>query len=548
MQLMLIGNPNSGKTTVFNHLTGSHQHVGNFPGITVEWKTGQAGKDTIIDLPGFYSLQPHSPEEAIAVNYLRRNPPDGIINCVDTTNLRRSLALTLSLMELQIPMILVANMIEECHPKPDLKYLEKKLGIPIFAVRQQNRWAPAVLLRFIRFEVEKKRIPHPLCKGTAEEKYRWIDGHLSLPKMRNKKSGYDQVFMHPIWGTVVCILIMAGIFFLTFHLIGPALTRPFMQGIEGVSAMVSSIRHPLLRTLSRGIVTGIGTVFSFLPVTATLFLCLALLEDSGYMVRICFLSENILAAVGLSGKSAVPLLMSFGCSVPAMLSTRIISDEQQRRRTLRLIPFISCSAKLPVYGILANQLYPQHPLVAFGGIYILGLGVGLLVTALSKKTSTPLLLENPPLRIPRIKNILFRVKGQITAFFSKAFTVLLLTSVLVTLLQQFTPNFSYTEDPSRSLLAAIAGTLVPLFTPIGLGHWAEVAALLSGLFAKESIVSVLAVTGATVRHPLPFLLFSALYPPCFSALSTLYYEAGFKETLRCILIHLALAYFLAWLF
>lgn len=551
MRLILAGNPNSGKTTVFNHLTGSHQHIGNFPGITVEFKAGRYGSHEIIDLPGLYSLQPHSAEEQVAVDYLKSNPPDGIINCIDMTNLRRSLALTLFLMELQIPMILVANMLEECKPAPDLQQLEKQLGIPIFGVRQQNRWAPAVLIRAIQLEISRQHLPKPLCRGSIEKKYRWIDANLTPPLPKSKRAPHsrrlDKILLHPFWGTICFLGIMGGIFDLTFHRLGPFLTEPFMQGPEQLGLMAEAIGPPLLRAAVQGAISGVGTVISFLPSMMLLFFFLALLEDSGYMVRICYLAEHIMRVFGLSGKSVVPLLIGFGCSVPAALACRTMENQTQQRRTLRAIPFISCSAKLPVYGILASIISPKNTFWVIIAVYLTGIAAGLITAALSGKKAVPLLLEKPPYRLPKFKNLWHRLWGQTKAFVQKAFTVLLLASVAAAILQQFTPGLQYTTEPSESILGVIASLPVPFLRPIGLGQWELVAALIAGLFAKESIASVLAVLAPQISAPLPFLAFIALYPPCVAAMSTLRQEAGRRFAAITYLQHFGIAYLAAFI-
>lgn len=551
MRLILVGNPNSGKTTVFNHLTGGHQHIGNFPGITVEFRSGICGHDEIVDLPGLYSLEPHSAEERVAARYLKENPPDGIINCVDMTNLRRSLALTLSLMELQVPMILVANMLDECRPQPEPEKLEQWLGIPVFGVRQQNRWAPAVLIRQIRGEIQRDHRPTPLCRGSMEEKYRWIDGHLPFSPPVSKRRGitqkWDRILLHPVWGTVIFLGIMGGIFELAFRRLGPLLTAHLTAGPERLAAMAGAIGQPFTRAVIQGAISGVGTVMSFLPAMMLLFFFLSLLEDSGYMVRICYLAENIMRFFGLSGRSTVPLLIGFGCSVPAVLAARTMESTAQRKKTIRAIPFVSCSAKLPIYGILASTLCPDHSGWVLMGIYLTGILVGLLVAALSPRKAVPMILEKPPYRFPKLKNLWFRLWGQTKAFVQKAFTVLLLASVLAAVLQQFTPALQYTEDPAESILAAAAKIPVPLFRPLGLGQWELIAALIAGLFAKESIVSVLAVLGPQIADPLPFLVFIIFYPPCVAAMSTIRREAGWRFAAMTFFLHLGLAYIAAWI-
>lgn len=555
MRLILAGNPNSGKTTVFNRLTGGHQHIGNFPGVTVEYASGQCGGIELVDLPGLYSLQPYSAEEAVAVSYLRQNPPDGIINCIDMTNLRRSLALTLSLMELGVPMILVANMLEECTPQPDLQQLEDWLGLPVFPVRRQNHWPPAALIRMMRIEIQRGRRPVAPCRGPMEFKFRWIDRHNPLPPAESRRRRIsrtaDRILLHPLWGTLCFLLIMGGIFDLTFRRLGPLLTGPVMRGPERLSEMAGAIGQPLLRALTQGAIDGVGTVFSFLPVMMVLFFFLALLEDSGYMVRICYLAENVMNALGLSGKSIVPLLIGFGCTVPAVLAARTLNEEAQRRRTIRLIPFFSCSAKLPVYGMLATLLNPAHSFWILILIYLTGIGAGLVFALFTPRRSYPLLLENPPYRLPKLQNLWFRLWGQTKAFVQKAFTILLLASVIATVLQRFTPALQYTENPGDSLLALLAGFPAPLFRPIRLDNWILLAALIAGLFAKESVVSVLMVLspGLTVFNSanlLPFLAFTILYPPCAAALTAIGRETrSMWFVVRTLLLHFAIAYIAA---
>lgn len=552
MRLILAGNPNSGKTTVFNHLTGSHQHIGNFPGVTVEFKSGFYGDIELIDLPGLYSLQPYSGEEAVAVEFLKRNPPDGIINCIDMTNLRRSLALTLSLMELKIPMILVANMLEECAPQPDLKKLEAWLNLPVFPIQKQNHWPPAALIRMMRAEIEHHRIPAAPCRGSMEFKYSWIDRHNPLPAAdtgrRSLTRKIDRILLHPLWGTICFLLIMSGIFDLTFHRIGPLLTAPVMRGPARLAEMAELLPQPVIRALFQGAITGVGTVMSFLPVMMLLFFFLAVLEDSGYMVRICYLAENLMSALGLSGKSIVPLLIGFGCSVPAVLASRTMENTAHRNKTIRLIPFVSCSAKLPVYGILASLISPEHTFFILILIYLTGIAAGILVALFSPRQSLPLMMENPPYRLPRLKNLWYRLWGQTKSFVQKAFTILLLASIAATLLQQFTPAFRYTADPSQSLLAFLAGLPAPLFRPVHLDHWILLSALAAGLFAKESVVSVLLVLspGLTVLNTanlLPFLAFTLFYPPCVAALTTIGEETRSRRfVIQTVLLHFAIAY------
>ncbi len=557
MRFILAGNPNAGKTTVFNHLTRNHQHIGNFPGITVEFVSGEYGHDELIDLPGLYSLHPHSEDEAVAARFLKDSSPDGIINCIDATNLRRSLALTLSLMELGIPMILVINMLEECDREPDLLQLEQWLGLPIFPIRQQNHWTPAALIRMIRIEVGKKRIPKAPCYGSMEAKYRWLDRHhpsLSVSSRRRALSQKaDRLLLHPVFGVLFFLLIMGGIFDLTFHRIGPWLTAPVLRVPARLVTMAAALPHPILKATIQGAITGVGTVVAFLPVMVLLFFFLAILEDSGYMVRICYLSENIMSALGLTGKSIVPLLIGFGCSVPAVLSARTLDHEAYRLKTIRLIPFVSCSAKLPVYGILASLICPQKSFWILMAIYLTGICAGILWSALSPRTSYPLLLEKPPYRFPKCKNLWYRLLGQTRSFVQKAFTILLIASVIVTLLQQLTPALQWTDRPGESILALLASLPSPLFKPVHLDHWILLCALAAGLFAKECIVSVLFALSPTLSvfnaaNLLPFLAFTLFYPPCMAAMTTIWQETRSKRFIfRMILFHLLVAYGAAWL-
>ncbi len=552
MRLIIVGNPNSGKTTIFNHLTGQKQHIGNFPGVTVEYKIGHYGADEIVDLPGLYALSPHSSEEAVAADYIKSRNYDGIINCVDFTNLRRSLALTLSLAELGIPMILVANMVEDCIDFNQSKQLEQRIGIPVFWIKKQNRWAPAVLMRVISLEIKRQNRPPILCRGPIEKKIQWIEQNICFPRLKQSRQQHtkklDRFLMHPFWGTVFLLGIMAGIFYTTFCRIGPSITEILEQYPQQLLFIAQQIRNPFLKLLIQGAISGIGSVLSFMPTMLLLFFFLAFLEDCGYMVRICYLSQNIMDKLGLSGKSVVPLLLGFGCSVPAVLATRTLDDPRQRKKCLQLIPFFSCSAKLPIYGTLASILAPEHTFVIVFLSYLIGIVAGLVFACFFKNEHIPLILELPPYRVPAARNIWHRMFGQTKAFVQKVFSVLLITSLLTTFLQYCTPQLTYTEDPAVSLLAKIAAFPAPLFKPAKMDHWILISALIAGLFAKESVVSVLWILspGLKVLSPdsaLPFLVFSVLYPPCFATLSVVCKETNtLSHGVKMFFWHLALAY------
>ena len=553
---MLIGNPNAGKTTVFNHLTGRRGHIGNFPGITLEIARGYYGTIEIIDLPGIYSLQPHSKDEAIAVEFLKQYPPDGIINCIDSTNLRRSLGLTYALTALKIPMIIVANMPEEQQDWSS-RELEDFLKIPIFPAPKKNHWVPAVLIRTMLLEIKRKNIP-PLLGGTdMKENFQKIDAALPFPCTetirRQKSASIDRFLLHPLWGTLLFILTMSLGIQLVFHFLSPLLTNPLLASLERFKEMASLLSHPLLNALASGMIGGVGTVLSFFPAMLLFFLFLAILEDSGYMVRICYLAENIMAAFGLSGKSVVPLLIGFSCTVPAALATKTIPHPHQRRKSLSLLPFITCSAKLPLFCAIIAVFAPSQSLWLIPVIYLTGIGTGLLFALFTKKERQPLLLELPPLRLPQFKNLLARIYRQTAAFLQKAFTVLLIASVIVALLQQFTPSLARTAKPQESILAQFSMILAPLFRPIHLDHWILICALIAGLFAKESALSVLMVLSPSFNvfqgeNLLPFLTFFLFYPPCTAALNTIKRESGSARfAIRLFMLHLALAYLAAFL-
>lgn len=555
MRLMLIGNPNTGKTTIFNHLTGGHRHIGNFAGVTVEYAIGHYGTIEIIDLPGIYSLEPYSKDEAVAVEFLKKHPPDGIINCIDISNLRRNLGLTLALTRLRIPMIIAANMLEE-QREWDAEKLEVLLGIPVFPAHRKNRWVPAVMIRTILGEIKAHRLPPLFEETTMAARFDRIDQMIppvAKNREREKSEKIDRFLLHPLWGTLLFIALMTAAFIMIFQYLAPFFSAPLLRGIGGFMKMAETLPQPAIRASIMGLISGVGSVISFLPGILLLFLFLAFLEDCGYMARICYLAENIMAVFGLTGRSVVPLLIGFGCTVPATLSARGIPSENQRKRTMRLLPFISCSAKLPVFGVLSTLLSPQKSLLIIPLLYLAGIGIGLIGSLFSFKGPPPFLMELPPYRMPRFSDLAYRGFARTSDFLKKIFTALLLSSISIALLQHFTPSFQWTDQSDGSILAHLAKGLSPFFEPIHLEDWRLICALAAGLFAKESTLSTLAVLSAdlSVFHQgnlLPFLAFFLFYPPCIATLLTMKKESNSSLfPLSVAITHLFIAYTAAFL-
>lgn len=625
----LAGNQNCGKTTLFNQLTGSNQHVGNFPGVTVESKEGVIRgykENTVVDLPGIYSLSPYTNEEIVTRDFLLKNKPDGIINIVDATNIERNLYLSMQLIELHIPMVIALNMMDEVRANGGtikIDKLQEELGVPVVpisasknegidelidtAVRTaRNRQYPrrqdfcsGAVHRAIhsiahlvedhaeriqtppRFaatklvegdepmrnalnlsENEKDMVEHTVSEmeheldtdreaALADMRYTFID-HLcadSVVKCGESKEHarsvkIDNLLTNKYLAIPIFLLIMMTIFWLTFGVIGSFLSDLLSEGIDLLTAVVSdaltaygmnSVVHSLVID---GIFAGVGSVLSFIPTIVVLFFFLSILEDSGYMARVAFVMDKLLRKIGLSGRSFVPMLIGFGCSVPAIMATRTLSSERDRKMTILLTPYMSCSAKLPIYGMFTMAFFPENRALVMIGLYVLGMVVGILMGLLLKGTlfhgnPVPFVMELPNYRLPSPKSVCMLLWDKAKDFLTRAFTVIFVATIVIWFLQSFDTRLNPVSSGEASMLAGIGRWIAPVFAPLGFGDWRASTALLTGFSAKEAVVSTFAVlTGAntanmpsalaSVFSPLTafsFLVFTLLYTPCVAAIS-----------------------------
>ena len=636
LRFALVGNQNSGKTTLFNQLTGSRQHVGNFPGVTVEGKEGviRGCPNTILtDLPGIYSMSPYSSEEIVSRNYVLHEKPEGIINIVDVTNIERNLYLTIQLLEMNIPMVIALNMMDEFtagHGIVDINAMEEMLGVavvPISAAKNQGidelvhhalhvaqfqerplprdycdpqdhggavhrslhavehliedhaekagiplRFAADKLLEGDRMildalgldQNEKELLEHISLQmenergldrsaAIADSRFSFIENvcrkcliHPQEAKGSLKSYKIDQLLTGKYTAIPIFILIMGVVFFLTFHVIGAFLQDLLEAGIESLSLSAQALMaegevNPVIQDLViNGIFSGVGSVVSFLPIIVTMFFFLSMLEDSGYIARVAFVMDKLLRKLGLSGRSIVPMLIGFGCTVPAVMSTRTLPSERDRKLTILLTPFMSCTAKLPVYGFFTAAFFPGYGALVMTLLYILGIITGILNALVLKKTmfkgeAVPFVMELPNYRLPRAKNVLFLLWEKAKDFLQKAFTVILLATIVVWFLRSFDFRLNVVNDSESSILAALAGILVPVFTPAGLGDWRVITSLISGFMAKESIVSILEMLFGpyggvsqvlTKASAISLLVYSLLYTPCVAAIASIRRELG----------------------
>lgn len=629
MMFALAGNQNCGKTTLFNQLTGSNQHVGNFPGVTVESKEGVIRgykENTVVDLPGIYSLSPYTNEEIVTRDFLLKNKPDGIINIVDATNIERNLYLSMQLIELHIPMVIALNMMDEVRANGGtikIDKLQEELGVPVVpisasknegidelidtAVRiARNRQYPrrqdfcsGAVHRAIhsiahlvedhaeriqtppRFaatklvegdepmrnalnlsENEKDMVEHTVSEmeheldtdreaALADMRYTFID-HLcadSVVKCGESKEHarsvkIDNLLTNKYLAIPIFLLIMMTIFWLTFGVIGSFLSDLLSEGIDLLTAVVSdaltaygmnSVVHSLVID---GIFAGVGSVLSFIPTIVVLFFFLSILEDSGYMARVAFVMDKLLRKIGLSGRSFVPMLIGFGCSVPAIMATRTLSSERDRKMTILLTPYMSCSAKLPIYGMFTMAFFPENRALVMIGLYVLGMVVGILMGLLLKGTlfhgnPVPFVMELPNYRLPSPKSVCMLLWDKAKDFLTRAFTVIFVATIVIWFLQSFDTRLNPVSSGEASMLAGIGRWIAPVFAPLGFGDWRASTALLTGFSAKEAVVSTFAVlTGANTANmpsalasifsPLTafsFLVFTLLYTPCVAAIS-----------------------------
>lgn len=651
----LVGNQNCGKTTLFNQLTGSNQHVGNFPGVTVDRKDGpiKGYKNTLVtDLPGIYSMSPYSNEEIVSRNFVLDDKPEAIINIVDATNIERNLYLTMQLLEMNIPMVVALNMMDEVTGNGgtiDVNGMESMLGVPVVPIsaaknegvdelikhaihiakyqerpgRQdfcdENDFGGAVhrcihsIAHLIEDHAEAAGIPvrfaaSKLIEGdslileklnldkneieTLEhvviqmEKERGLDRSAAIADMRfsfiekvcektvvKPKESKERLRSEKIdriltgkYTAIPCfIAIMAAVFILTFNVIGAGLQKLLEMGIDALTVAVdkglsaAGVNSALHSLVIDGIFAGVGSVLSFLPIIVTLFFFLSLMEDSGYIARVAFFMDKLLRKIGLSGRSIVPLLIGFGCTVPAVMSTRTLPSERDRKMTILLTPFMSCTAKLPIYAFFVSAFFPGKGGIVMTALYFLGIAVGILVAFIFKKTlfkgeAVPFVMELPNYRLPGIKNVAQLLWEKAKDFLQRAFTVILIATMVVWFLQSFNWHFNMVSDSSESILASVAGFIAPVFAPLGLGDWRVVTSLISGFMAKESVVSTLEIlfgssvsTAFTTLSAVSLLVFSLLYTPCVAAISSIRRELGHKWAVLVMVWQCAIAWIAAFL-
>lgn len=637
MILALAGNQNCGKTTLFNALTGSNQHVGNFPGVTVDQKVGTVkklkdGRDMqIVDLPGIYSLSPYTNEEIVSRDYIFNSKPDGIINIVDAGNIERNLYLSLQLAELGLPMVIALNMMDEVESNGgsiNTVKLSEILGVPVvpisavkgygieelidtvirvtdnkikpqvvdfcggevhraihsimhmiedhaYAVGINKRFASTKLVegddsmaeRLKLSDNEKETIEHTLIEleneagidaqaAIADMRYEFIQKAVSETvvkqadsKQRKISVAVDKVLTHKYFGIPIFFAIMALVFYLSFDLIGGNLTELFDNGIQNAIAQIKEAMtafgtNPVMIGLvCDGALAGVGSIISFLPTIITLFLFLSLMEDSGYMARVAYVMDKLLRKIGLSGKSFVPLIIGFGCTVPAVLSTRTLSSERDRKMTILILPFISCTAKLPIYGYMAGIFFPKYAGLVTFSLYLLGVVLAVIAALILKNTiykgkSVPFVMELPNYRLPGIKTTALLLYEKAKDFIVRAFTVIFFASIIIWFFQNFDIRFNFTPDQEAGMLASVAKVLAPVFEPLGFGNWKAVTSLISGFMAKEAVVSSLQVltNGSsdissmfTSASAYAFMVFTLLYTPCSASFAAIRNEFGDKK-------------------
>lgn len=651
----LAGNQNCGKTTLFNQLTGSNQHVGNFPGVTVDRKDGAIKNhpETLVtDLPGIYSMSPYTSEEIVTREFIINQKPKGIINIVDATNIERNLYLTMQLMELDVPMVLALNMMDEMRDNGGsvhINELEDMLGIPVVPISaaknegidelishaihiayyqerpgridfcdkddcggavhralhgimeliEDHAKTAGIPVRFAASKLiegdklieealkltqnEKEMLEHIVCQmeeergldrsaAIADMRFRFINKLVAKTVVKPKESReherskkIDKILTGKFTAIPMFVLIMAAVFFLTFNVIGAFFQDLLESGIDylidaadkGLTAMnVNDVLHSLLID---GVMKGVGSVLSFLPVIVTLFFFLSLLEDSGYMARVAFVMDKLLRKIGLSGRSIVPMLIGFGCTVPGVMASRTLPSERDRKMTILLTPFMSCSAKLPIYGFFTSVFFPDYAGIIMVGLYFGGILAGILVALCSRGTlfkgeAVPFVMELPNYRLPGAKNVAMLLWDKAKDFLQRAFTVIFIASIVIWFMQSFTLGFALTDNSQDSILASVAGFIAPIFIPLGFGDWRICTSLIAGFMAKESVVSSLTVLFGsntaelqsllTTPDAAALLVFCLLYTPCIAAISSIRRELGGKWAVgivveQCVIAWLA---------
>ena len=659
MIFALVGNQNCGKTTLFNALTGANQHVGNFPGVTVDQKMGDitsAKGCSVVDLPGIYSIRPYSTEEIVTRDFVLNEKPDGIINIIDATNIERNLYLTLQLLELGIPMVIALNMMDEVRGNGgtvNIKLFSELLGVPAIPIsaaknegiselikiavatakgrvkpKVQDFCAPGPVHRCIhavshmiedhaqsigispRFAATKliegdmsfaekleldqnelETIEHNVKEMESE---RGLDANAALADMRyafiesvcekavvkckesrehHRSVKIDSVLTNKYLALPLFLVIMLLIFWLTFGVIGSFLSDLLSLGIDKLTSLTDSaltaygINEVVHSLIIDGIFAGIGSVLSFLPIIVVLFFFLSILEDTGYMARVAFVMDKLLRKIGLSGRSFVPMIIGFGCSVPAIMSSRTLSSERDRKMTIMLIPFVSCSAKIPIYAVFSAAFFPRYSAFVMFALYIFGIIMGIITALILNKTAfkgnpVPFVMELPNYRLPSAKSVLLLMWDKAKDFLQKAFTVIFVATVIIWFLGAFDSRLNFVTDSSNSLLASIGRLISPIFAPLGLSDWRISTSLLAGLSAKEAVVSTMGVLTGTgleglsnalssVFTPLTavsFLVFTLLYTPCVAAIATLKAELGSRlHTAGVIALQCAVAWVCAFI-
>lgn len=647
----LVGNQNCGKTTLFNQLTGSNQHVGNFPGVTVDRKDGaiKGHSDTLVtDLPGIYSMSPYSSEEIVSRNFVLEEKPRAIINIVDATNIERNMYLTMQLLEMDIPMVIALNMMDEITANGgsiDINTMEADLGVPVIPISAAKNQGISELidhaLHVARYQEKPKRhdfcdendyngavhrclhaIAHlihdhaenadiPLQFSSSKivegdeliisklkldqnememlehiliqmEKERGLDRSAAIADMRysfikktcdscvhkprkSKESirseKMDRILTGKWTAIPIFIAIMGAVFWLTFNVIGGTLQGWLEMGIDALTVFVDhlltvgGVNEVLHGLIIDGIFAGVGGVLSFLPIIVTLFFFLSLLEDSGYIARVAFFMDKLLRKIGLSGRSIVPMLIGFGCTVPAVMATRTLPSERDRKMTILLTPFMSCTAKLPIYAFFVDAFFPKYKALIMVGLYVLGVVIGILValifkSSLFKGEAVPFVMELPNYRMPSAKNVSQLLWEKAKDFLTRAFTVIFLATIAIWLLQSFDLHFNLVADQQDSILAVIAGWLVPIMKPVGLGDWRICTSLISGFMAKESVVSTLEIlftqgvaSSMSASTAASLLAFSLLYTPCVAAVASIRRELGQKWAIGVVIWQC----FIAWI-
>ena len=660
MIFALVGNQNCGKTTLFNALTGSNQHVGNFPGVTVDQKVGEvkgAPNCSVVDLPGIYSIRPYSQEEIVTRDFVLGGKPDGIINIVDATNIERNLYLTLQLLELRIPTVVALNMMDELTGNGgsvDIQKMSKALGVPVVPISAaKNEGVSELTRQFVRVAKERilpkvmdfcpvgpvHRCIHAVSHLIEDHAQRagvsprfcatkLIEGDESFLEMLELRQNERELLEHSIiemehdsgmdrnaalaamrydfiekvaaesvvkahesrehrrsmridavltnrYAAIPLFLgIMFLVFYLTFHVVGAWLSDLLSLGIDGVRALVDrgltayGINPVVHSLIVDGVFAGVGSVLSFLPLIVVLFFFLSVLEDTGYMARVAFVMDKLLRKIGLSGRSFVPMLIGFGCSVPAIMATRTLSSDRDRKMTILLTPYMSCSAKIPIYAVFSAAFFPKYAAFVMIGLYALGIVLGILVALVLKGTlfqgkPVPFVMELPNYRFPSPRNVAILLWEKAWDFIRRAFTVIFTATILIWFLQTFDLRLNVVSNGADSILALVGRWIAPVFQPLGFGDWRAVTALISGFTAKEAVISTLGVllgvgmdnlgpALGTLFTPLAagsFLIFTLLYTPCVAAVATIRRELGSKlQTLGVVVMQCVVAWLAAGIF